>query len=339
MEKKCSYRVLYKELPNVVVLRGDLFEITNYESFVSKIIEKSTKNNYKNIRVSKGDKFMLEIENYNVVGLNSVWNDDTFNYFLSKAKNDLPEKLKLIIVKINEYPKWNPPQYFNILKKKLKSTWDLTKGEIQNELTENYLNEGKRLFIQEKKEMNDELRKQLYKEMHVDIICNNCLSSNFKGERYICSECNNFNLCYYCKEKSMLIHNQDHFFIKLNYPIIIDIRKYNSIFCPNKILLRKKKEPFETKINIINSGQQNLLACFFSQIRFGKNYLGCMKTTITNDCNKGDKTELDVLMKFEDEEEEEEENSEEQYDGYFRLMTKEGIPFGDILYIKLIIEN
>jgi hypothetical protein len=43
-------------------------------------------------------------------------------------------------------------------------------------------------------------------------------------------------------------------------------------------------------------------------------------------------------IKFDyDNTEEEDENNE--YEGYFRLMTKEGIPFGDILYIKIIIEE
>lgn len=44
-------------------------------------------------------------------------------------------------------------------------------------------------------------------------------------------------------------------------------------------------------------------------------------------------------MKFEDDDEEEEITPLDEYEGYFKLMTPEGIPFGDIFYLKVIIEN
>ena len=46
---------------------------------------------------------------------------------------------------------------------------------------------------------------------------------------------------------------------------------------------------------------------------------------------------MDVLFKFEDDENEEDDITE--YEGYFRLMTQEAITFGDILYIKLLMEE
>ena len=47
-------------------------------------------------------------------------------------------------------------------------------------------------------------------------------------------------------------------------------------------------------------------------------------------------------MKFEDDgydEADDEDNELDYYEGYFRLMTRQGIPFGDILYIKVNIEE
>ena len=96
-------------------------------------------------------------------------------------------------------------------------------------------------------------------------------------------------------------------------------------------------DPFDNKVNIINNWENDLQECFISPIRFWNNLLGCLKKTIVSNCKKGDKIELDVLFKFEDDENEEDDITE--YEGYFRLMIQEGIPFGDILYIKLLMEE
>ena len=74
--------------------------------------------------------------------------------------------------------------------------------------------------------------------------------------------------------------------------------------------------------------------CFLSPIRFGKNYFGCLKTTITDECKNGEKIKLNVFMKFDDSD-----DIKDSYEGYFRLMTKEGLPFGDILYVQVMIEK
>ena len=47
-----------------------------------------------------------------------------------------------------------------------------------------------------------------------------------------------------------------------------------------KLLRKKNNEPFEIKVNIINNGENDLQECFISPIRFGNNYLGCLKKTI-----------------------------------------------------------
>jgi hypothetical protein len=339
-EKKNIITVIY---PNIeqTVLRGMISKYPDYDSLSTKIIENSKKKGFENVRISKNDKFILKIMDNLIPGLESIWDSNTYEYFCNKVKQNNIEKVKLMIEKVDKYPQWNPVQFTKILKNSLVSTWNSTKKEIEEQLTDHYLNEGKRMFIMEMKEKNESMREQLLREIHANVICNNCLSTSFQGERYICSECDNFNLCHYCyncKDNTRFPHNPQHFFIKLPTPIILDIQKYNSIFAPNKKLLRKKNnEPFEIKVNIINNGENDLQECFISPIRFGNNYLGCLKKTIVSNCKKGDKIELDVLIKFEDDENEEDDITE--YEGYFRLMTQEGIPFGDILYIKLLMEE
>lgn len=338
MSTKCNVKVAYKELPTSIIFKGDLMIFDNYDKLKEKIFECS-----KNIRalskikVTEKDKFILEIVDYDSAGLTSIWNSETYSYFFDKIQKNMPNKLKLNIVKVNEYPIWKRPKFKQILEKSLKSAWNLTKKEIKEDLTEKYLNEGKRFFNQNKRENDPNLIEELYMEIHSNIVCNNCLTSNFSGARYICAECDNFNLCEYCQKNARVSHKSEHTFLKLNSPVLVEIQKYNSIFSPKNQLLKAKEEPFEIKIDIINNGEKNLKGCFISPIRFGKNYLGCLKKTILEECNKGEKISLDVLVKFEDEEEEDE--SFNVYEGYFRLMTQEGIPFGDILNIKVLIEE
>lgn len=339
---KCQMKIMYKKLPNKVVVKGDLYSFENYDILTSRIYEKSNSTCFKEIKATKNDKYILQIKDDNNYPLKQIWNEETFNYFLSQLKKNPTDKIYFEIIKVNEYPVWEPPKYETILKESLKSNWESIKNEIKEELSEKYLNDGKRVYMKEKKENNLDFTEGLIKEFHVNVICNNCLNSILNGVRYICSECDNYNICEYCRKNANLVHNSEHVFIKLNNPVLVDIQKYNSIFAPNKKLLKLKKDSFEIDITIINNGEEKLKGCFISPIRFGNNYLGCFKKTIIDECNKADKITLNVTMKFEDneiDEEDEEDNELDFYEGYFRLMTRQGIPFGDILYIKVIIEE
>ena len=338
MDKKKQVKFVLKSNPSTIIFKLNLSEITSFDSLKKKIIEKSNNLKSNNDKIEENDKIFLEIEGYKLDCLNGIWNTETFNYFFEILQKNPPNKLKIIISKIDKEPIFNKPQYLTIFKESLKSAWDSTKTEIENELTEKYLNEGKRYFVQEKKENEIDSNEELLTNLHINIICNNCFTSNFKGYRYICCECDNFNICEFCQKNARLSHKPEHTFIKLNSPVDLDIQKYNCIFSPNKILRKQMLEPFELDINIINNGERDLQGCFFSPIRFGNNYLGCIKKSIIEKCDKGDKVTLkNVLIKFD--EDELEENINNIYEGYFRLMTIEGIPFGDIFYIKFIVEE
>lgn len=337
MSKECQIKIYYTELPKKNVVGNiNLFNYPIYEKLKNLILEKSKHQAYKSIKLTEKDKFVLVILDYDVAGLNSVWNQETYQYFYERVKQNPQEKIKFNIKKVTKYPDFSPPQYVTILKDTLISGWNSTKKEIEEELTEKYLLEGKRLFIQEKKEKEPEIKDDYINELNINIICNNCLNSNFAGVRYICAECDNFNLCGYCKEKIQTSHNKDHIFIRLNNPIFLEIMKFSSIFSPNKMLLKNKHEAFEIVIEVLNNGEEALQGCFISPIRFGKNYLGCVKSTITEECERGNKKSLEVLVIFKDNDEV---NPNDLYEGYFRLFTQEGIPFGDILYIQVEIEK
>ena len=332
-------KIVYKQLPNKVVLNLNLPD--NKYSKYDEIKKGILKKDFKNVKVTENDKFVLEIEDYKISGLEKIWDENTYKFFYRIILEKLPDKVKLNIVKVDEYPPaWKPPQFYTILENTLKTEWESTKEDIEKNLNEKFLEEGKKSFIQEKKKEKNskktEIDEDYISDIHVDVICNNCLTLNFIGSRYICSECNNFNLCEYCYEKAHFSHKPGHIFIKVNKPISTDSHKYNSIFSPNKILLKKPYEPFEVDIEVINNGVESLAGCFLSPIRFGKNYLGCLKATITEDCDNGDKVDLNPLFKFEDENDS---KPKDEYEGYFRLFTEDGIPFGDIIYLQVLIEN
>ena len=170
---------------------------------------------------------------------------------------------------------------------------------------------------------------------HVNVICHNCLSSNFTGPRYLCCECDNFNLCQSCKENSNIVHDKDHAFVKINKPAKIDTKDYKNLFRPNKIFLNNaNKEPFEVSFEILNKGKKNLKGCYISSIKASNEYLKSVKTIITEDIKNEEKKRVKLMIKFQ--EDEDEDSVQDVYEGYYRLFTEEGIPFGDILYIQVI---
>ena len=336
MSKECPIRIFYEELPkkNVLGKSINLFSYNNYDEIKKNIFKQSEKPAYEKVKLKEKDLFILKFEDFQLAELNSIWDEETFKYLYSHIKSNPPEKLKFIIKKVKKYPDFVPSEYETILKESLLSGWESTKKDIEEDLNENYLNDGKRLYLQIKKENDVNIKDETLNELNINIICNNCLTCNFGGPRYICAECNNFNLCGYCQENARLAHNKEHTFIRINEPIFDDITKYNCIFSPNKMLLNKNYEPFELNIDIMNNGDESLQECFLSPIRFGKKYFGCLKTTITDECENGAKIKLNVFMKFDECDE-----IRDSYEGYFRLMTKEGLPFGDILYIRVMIEQ
>ena len=135
-------------------------------------------------------------------------------------------------------------------------------------------------------------------EEHINVICHNCLSSNFTGPRYICCECDNFNLCQKCKENSNITHNKEHAFVKINKPVKTDTKNYKSIFRPSKILLNNSKENFDITFEVLNKGQNNLKGCYISFIKASKEYLRCFKKVITEDIKTDEKKKNKINYYF-----------------------------------------
>jgi hypothetical protein len=215
-------------------------------------------------------------------------------------------------------------------------------NEKDKETNINYLifenEDNKDCFIE--KEEND-INEDTAKECHIHIFCNQCQRGNFFGFRYMCAECNNYNLCEECYSNNIYTHDKDHTFIRIKKPFEpedTNINIYNCIFTPNRIYEKRELDVFDLNVEIVNNGTVDLNGCFISPIRFGKNCLGCTRETINEEVKTGEKVKIKLGIIFYDDF-----NDDfpplNQYIGYFRLMTDKGIPFGDILYVQLDIKN
>ena len=173
-------------------------------------------------------------------------------------------------------------------------------------------------------------------DKHMNIICHNCLSSNFTGIRYVCCECENFNLCQACKNKPNISHNKAHAFVQIKKPAKNDIKDYKNLFRPSKIFMSINKGPFEVTFELNNKGKKSLKGCYFLSIKADRKYLRCKKEVIKQDIKPDEKMRMNLSINFNDEDEDE---NQDLYEGYYRLFTDEGIPFGDILYLQVYIED
>lgn len=331
-----TFKVVFGEEERTVVVKGDFVKYQNFNDLRKSIIDSSSqKTSFKahGKQLKEKDNFVLEISG-DLKGkfgqLDSVYNKKTYNYFLDKMKS-FPEqnKVKFIIKKVDKLPVFKPPQFSEALNLSLTENYEELKNSVIEKLDENNLNQSKQEFERRQLETDPERKELFFKRKNVNVICENCFSSNFYGIRYICAECNNYNLCEICKESVLAsqLHDINHSFIQIKTPINESINNYSSIFNPKCLFFNDKENSFKVEFSIANNGENNLVGCFILPIRFGPKYLGCFKKTITESFDKNEKMKVEILVKYPDE------NPFGTYKGYFRMFTEGGLPFGDILVI------
>ena len=336
---KCKIKIYYEKFKNDIVLNKNLSSFENYQSLREAVIaasnDKKQLASIKKIAVKKEDKIVLEIVEPKIGGINSIFNEETFNFFHNKVNEGHLTLIKLYITKVEKYPDWSPPQIYEILKNTLQSASDENSKVLIEELAQEKseeLNNGQRVYIVKRNEEKS-VSEENIKDVHLRVFCNNCPNNNFFGNRYICAECDNYNLCQNCYTNERFTHCKEHTFILIKSPIMLDLSLFSCLFInKRKIINVDKFEAFDFEIEIINNGIESLQGCFISPIRFGKKYIGCTKDSIESEVQNGGKYTMKTMIKFEDENIIE---KNKQYEGYFRLMTQEGLPFGDIFYLQV----
>ena len=293
---KCKIKIYYEKFKNDIVLNKNLSSFENYQSLREAVIatsnDKKQLASIKKIAVKNGDKIVLEIVEPKIGGINSIFNEETFNFFHNKVNEGHLTLIKLYITKVEKYPDWSPPQIYEILKNTLQSASDENSKVLIEELAQEKseeLNNGQRVYIVKRNEEKS-LSEENIKDVHLRVFCNNCPNNNFFGNRYICAECDNYNLCQNCYTNERFTHCKEHTFILIKSPIMLDLSLFSCLFInKRKIINVDKFEAFDFEIEIINNGIESLQGCFISPIRFGKKYIGCTKDSIESEVQNGQK--------------------------------------------------
>ena len=216
----------------------------------------------------------------------------------------------------------------NILKNKISEITDVFFQKFKNNILKELTDEKKK---KEKEIFNSE-PVMIPKKKHSNIICSNCFKTNFEGYRYICCECDNFNLCEDCENKkcqNYIFHNSNHIFIRIYEPIDLDSNKYDNIIEGNNQILELHNDVALAKITVINTGVESLKDCFISPICFGNPYLGGKRIKIDQDILRNGK--IDLIIQIESNKEYNERLESRHFISTWRMFTKEGIPFGNVI--------
>ena len=309
-----NFKIFFPDLEKTVLVKGDLVSYkNNYESLRDKLIEKSNCPLFKHSDkwLNKHDKFKLVLQNDINIDLKYIFNTASLNYLVEKlqAMKDEDIKLRFHLIKIAKFPDWSPPKFGKILEDCLQSSFESIKKKILYDLQKFNKNEVKK---------------------NIDVVCNNCLKSNFIGLRYICSECNNYNLCENCINYYNNHYNKEHLFIRLNNPVEVNLNHFNNQFMNNnQTFYEVDRNNFDINLDIFNSGKEDLIDCFIIAIKFGEKYLKCDKFIINEHIIQNDTKSVKIHIKDFC-------GDSGIYKGVFRMFTKEGLPFGDVLNITVI---
>lgn len=329
-----NFKIFYEKK----VLVKDVFNKYDWNKLRDIIIENS-KREFKSKKKELKDKddFILEffeLPNNFELSLTSIWNNKTYNYFVDNLKiynekneNEPIKCVKMNVIKVDKLPKWDLPKYDILLKNVLENTWKKEEEYIKNKLNDFELINGYYIFI--KKKYQNKNNEEINEIKNNNIICNLCLDIDFIGPRYVCSFCNNYNLCRKCFFSGD--HNPEHNFILFKRSIKdSNILKYNNKFSPCSEIFQNIYDSFEVNFKVANIGEKDLQNCYLINIKYTGNYLCCEKYIISEKLEKNKIKEIKLKINFIDKS-----DKVGIFEGYFRMFTEKGEPFGDILKVRV----
>jgi hypothetical protein len=323
-ERKMIVKLTSKDKKKAI----NLFKKNTWNEFNKQILE--------TISELKEKKYIINFVKDSKFKFAPVFDEETFqdfyNYVIKKYEEnneDFSSKnAPLIETKIVEnYPE--KINYSKILEKALDQGLNNMRESLKKLFNEETLKKMAKIY--ETKNDNKENEKKV---IHNNIICNNCYSKDFNGPRFICAECENFNLCEKCEK--MNVHFPNHVLIQYNLNVSNeDYYLYQNIIKENEqILTINLNEIKEGKINldvtVCNNGLKSFSKCFFSPISFGNNALFGKRLLIeekSEEITSGQKTTFKITL--------DNIKSEGNYYSKWRMFTPEGLPFGKVLYLNI----
>ena len=326
-----SFKILIKDTKNVVV-NGDFEKYDTFTKLRDKIIENLKTPFFKqnNFDINYNKKFKLVYMCDKEKNLffpdelgGEVWDNRTYELLkkelLSKSKGVKDVKYRFYIENYD---------ISEVLDKALDKYWDKAYNNITDELHLLKLEESNKEYNNKGNDQNN------INQKHRDIICSNCFEKDFIGNRYMCSECNNYNLCQKC-EKCLIekeIHDREHTFIQLKDPIQADdYFEYNNIignYIKEINNISNKGNYYDLKITIINNGKKDIKDCCILPVRYGDEYLFCECRKIRDSVIPGKTYDIQLKLKIP-------KNNKGVYRGYFRMFSPQRLPFGDVIFVKL----
>ena len=335
-----NFKVSLGKESKKVVFNDNLENLDKFQDIIDRIF-KHTQNkafilNKQNLVKNENYKLTFIEEKCSFIPIevkDGLFDEESFTFFKSKVMAHGKDiKYKLYIEKVNELPKFHKKDNEEILENNLKKYWDITLNDITSELNLRKLEASKGTFekLKEEQRKKEEILKNV---KHKNIICSNCFEKDFNGKRFICSECNNYNLCQKCENilNEKEIHQREHVLIQINKNLNDDFLKYNNVIGNYRKEFQNVDDTFELEFTVINNGENDLQNCFILPIRYGEEYLTCDAKKITDSIKKGKSAKINLDIKIL--------KKIGYLEGYFRMLTPAGLPFGSIIYIKVINEN
>ena len=344
-----EFRIFGMEDDKGVILRGKINDYKDYQTLKNELFKAYEKKPIKTITLKNGENFILSFKEDKNKEKNElfipneisdgIWNNKTFFYFKEKllVYNIQKAIYKFYIKKVKRLPKWERKENNQFLKEDLESSWNKIYDDITKEINSLDLEKSKAKYNTMKSELEKNLAK-INKETHTKTICNNCLRKDFNGKRFICTECNNYNLCQDCEKIFYLkqIHQRDHTLIQVNKALneenLEKYRNYNNIIGNNNQEFKNMPSSFQTEITVINSGENNLQNCYVLPIRYGENNITCCPKIIKDDVPRNLQTKIPLVLRLPNE-------GRGFFEGYFRMFTPDGLPFGNVLCVKVLNGN
>ena len=339
-----TFKIFAKKDDKAVILRGRINDFNTYNDLKKKLFESYQNSKKRTIHLKETDNFILAFiednKNKDIYIPNDlslgIWDNKTFNFFKEKLslRGIQNAAYKFYIEKVKKYPIWKKKQNHAFLEEALNSSWKPIEEDIIEDVSLMKLEESKINY----NKMKDELIKNetvLNKVIHKNIICNNCFKKDFNGKRFICAECKNYNLCQDCEKilYQKQIHQRNHTLIQVNKSLNDETKdnlcKYSNIIGNNNQEFKSVPSSFQLELNIINNGENDLKNCYILPVRYGPEYLSCYPKVINEEVQRNMSVKITIIVRVPY-------NNKGYFEGYFRMFTPKGLPFGNVIHIKVL---
>ena len=331
-----TFKILPDKGEKVVFVKGKFSDYLDYSKLKNEII-KSSQTLEKKYKIRDNENFKLLLEDtkeklyFPPQLTEGIGNIKSYSYFLERIfLRGIQKSYKFYVQKIKRAFVWKEPEKDKNMIECIEKSWKPIQDQILKDLGSGELEESQSDYNDKKNELLEN-EKNINKEEHKNIVCNNCFKSNIKGKRFICAECNNYNLCQNCEKQNYKtqIHNREHTLVQLNKALNDEESyNYNNILGNDKLSFLNVPTSFPIEITVVNCGEEDLENCYFSPVRFGEKYLSCIPKKITESVTRNMPTSLYLIVRLPE--------KKGYFEGYFRMFTPSGLPFGKTLHVEVI---